>query len=109
MSDIISLKKNSAEINFQDFCLRIFAKSKGNYFDELRIWKLPKKHKVLSMFNQKNLIWAIYGDDVKKLQGWFFRDNPMFLGAIAAKIETCNSYEELQTVLVNFEKITQGK
>jgi hypothetical protein len=108
MGKTISLKSGHAEINFSDFCLRIFTKRKGLYYNEIRIWKLPIKHRLLAMLNIKNLIWAIYNDDVKILQGWLHQDNQDFLKAITSRLEKCNDYEDLKKTLINFEEVIKG-
>jgi len=109
MAKITSLKPGYAEIDFSDFYLRIFIKRSGSYYSEIRIWKLPKNHRLIGMFNLKNLIWAIYGDDVKRLQGWFFRDNPDLLKVITSKIEQCNNEEDLKRALITFEQVAKGE
>lgn len=71
MSKIESLKATRARIKLSDCLIRVFVDYKNNYCVGIRVWKLPIKNNFWAMFNTKNLIWAIYGDDAMVVHGWF--------------------------------------
>lgn len=108
MTTIKRLSPRQAIINFSDFDVRIFTKYKGVYCSEIRIWKLPPKSTFLSMFNTKNLIWAVYGKDATALHGWFNKESNL-LKAIVDKVVQCKNFEELKELLIDFERIISGE
>lgn len=108
MNTIKRLSPRQAIINFPYFDIRIFTKYKGVYCSEIRIWKLPPKSTFLSMFNTKNLIWAIYNQDAMTLHGWFNKEH-IVLKAIVDKIIQCKDFKEIKKLLIDFEKIINGQ
>jgi len=96
MGRIISINEKRAMIEFSDFCIRLFVKYQGPYCVEIRVWKLPPGGSFLSMFNIKNLVWAIYDDAAKMIHGWFTpppvrqpNDKRHWLQVFADKIARC--------------------
>ena len=108
IAKIKRLSSKQAIINFSDFDIRIFIKYKGPYCSEIRIWKLPPKSNFLSMFNTKNLLWAIYNQDAKFLHGWFSEEGNL-LEAITNNVAKCKNFDELKNLLIQFEKIIKGE
>ncbi len=104
MGKIESIRFGQARIIFDDFCVRLFVKYKGSYCSEIRIWKLPKSNNLFSMFNSKNLFWAVCDDAAKFLQGWFYEEGDL-LYTLARKIEKCSNEDELKRLCFNFENI----
>ncbi|OHB66440.1 MAG: hypothetical protein A2Y77_03820 [Planctomycetes bacterium RBG_13_62_9] len=107
MSTIQRLSPRQAIINFPDFDIRIFVKYRGRYCSAIRIWKLPPRSTFLSMMRSDRLIWAVYGDDAKRLHGWFHSDGDL-MKTLASKIGQCKDYEELKGVLIDCERIMRG-
>lgn len=108
MNTIKRLSSKQAIINFPDFDIRIFVKYRGAYCSAIRIWKLPPQSNFMSMFNTRNLIWAIYNRDATALHGWFNKE-PNLLKALADKIVQCKNFDELKELLINFERILSGE
>ena len=104
MGKIESIRRSQARIILDDCYIRLFVKYKGVYCSEIRIWKLPKSHILLSMFNPKNIFWAVYDDTAKMLQGWFFKEGD-FLTTLAQKIEMCSNENDLKRLCLNLENI----
>ena len=109
MNTIKHLSSKQAIINLLDFDVRIFVKYRGVYCSAIRIWKLPTHSSFISMFNTKNLVWAIYNNDAKFLQGWFYKEEPNLLKALADKVVQCKNYVEFKNLLIDFEKIIKGE
>jgi len=108
MGKIESIRHSQARIILDDYYVRLFVKYNGSYCSEIRIWKLPKFHKLLSMFNPKNIFWAIYNDEAKFLHGWFYKDGNL-LNTLAYKIERCDNEKDLKRLCLNLENIiTKG-
>ena len=107
MSTIQHLSSRQAIINFPDCDTRIFVKYRGRYCSAVRVWKLPPRSSFLSMFNSNRLIWAVYGDDAKRLHGWFHSDGDL-MKTLASKIGQCKDCEELERVLIDCERIMRG-
>ncbi|MBY0309923.1 hypothetical protein K2Q16_02120 [Patescibacteria group bacterium] len=64
------------------------------------------------MFNSNNLVWAVYGDDAKVVQGWFTPppvsrsdDKRHWLNVLADEIEECENFDAIKEVLTDAEKI----
>lgn len=100
-------KIQSKKILLNDFCVRLFIKYKDKYCSDIRIWKLPKNNNLFSMFNNKNLFWAVSGDESKTLQGWFSKDGDL-LSVLSKKIEKCENEEDLKKLCLNFENIIRN-
>lgn len=108
MGKIESIKGSQAKIILDDCYIRLFVKYKDRYCSEIRIWKLPKSHTFLSMFNTKNIFWAIYNNEAKALHGWFSKDGD-FLSTLAHKLEKCANEKDLKRLCLNLENIiTKG-
>lgn len=105
MGKIESIRGSQARIILDDYYIRLFVKYKGRYCSEVRIWKLPKSHTFLSMFNAKNIFWAVYNDEAKTLHGWFYKEGNL-LSALAHKIEKCDNEKDLKRLCLNLENIT---
>ena len=103
----INHKFGKADIALDDRLIRLFIKYRNGICSEIRIWKLPLKRSFWSMFNLKNLIWAIYNDDAKYIHGWFAKEGD-FLEVLAREIEKCNNYDEFKKLLIKMENITKG-
>ena len=104
MGKIESIRSSQARIILDDCYIRLFVKYKGVYCSEIRIWKLPKSHIFLSMFNPKNIFWAVYGDMAKMLHGWFSKEGNL-ITALAHKIELCSDEKDLKRLCLNLENI----
>jgi len=104
MGKIESIRFGQARIIFDDFCVRLFVKYKGNYCSDIRIWKLPKSNNLFSMFNTKNLFWAVCDDVAKALHGWFYKEGDL-LNTLAHKIEKCSNEDDLKRLCLNLENI----
>jgi len=100
-------KFGKADIVLDDGLIKIFVKRHNGICSEIKIWRLPLKRSFWSMFNLKNLIWAVYNDDAKFIHGWFAREGD-FLVVLAKEIEKCNNYEELKKLLIKIENIAKG-
>lgn len=108
MGKIESIRRGQAKIILDDCYIRLFVKYKGVYCSEIRIWKLPKSHIFLSMFNPKNIFWAIYNDEAKVLHGWFNKEGDLS-NTLAHKIEQCANEKGLKKMCINLENIiTKG-
>ena len=103
----INHKFGKADIILDDGLIRLFVKYHKGICSEIRIWKLPSKRSFWSMFNLKNLIWAIYNDEAKYIHGWFAKEGN-FLEVLAEKVEKCNNYEEVRKLLIEIENIMKG-
>jgi len=104
MGKIESIRHGQAKIILDDYYIRLFVKYKGRDCSEIRIWKLPKSHTFLSMFNTKNIFWAVYKDDAKSLHGWFYKEGDL-LSTLTHKIENCNNEKDLKRLCLNLENI----
>lgn len=109
MNTIKRLSSRQATIYFPDFVIRIFVKysGAGAYCSAIRIYKLPPRSSVLSMFKRKNLFWAFYGDEAARLHGWFSTEGNL-LKALAERIVQCKDSEELKELLIDCERIMRG-
>jgi len=115
MGEITSINKKRVTIEFSDFCIRLFVEYRGSYCSGIRVWKLPPGGNFLSMFNTKNLVWAIYNDAAKIIHG-FFTPPPVtqsngkrhWLKVLADKIADCKNYDEVKGFLVDVEGILAG-
>jgi|WetSurMetagenome_2_1015567.scaffolds.fasta_scaffold671755_2 hypothetical protein len=108
MGKIESIRHSQARIILDDCYVRLFVKYSGKYCSEIRIWKLPKSHIFLSMFNPKNIFWAVYSDEAKSLHGWFYKDGDL-ISTLAHKIEKCANEKDLKRLCLNLENIiTKG-
>ena len=115
MGKITSINEKRATIEFSDFCIRLFVKYRGSYCSEIRVWKLPPGGGFLSMFNTKNLVWAMYGDATKAIHGWFTpppvtqpNDKRHWLQVFADKIADCKNYDEIKEFLTDVEGMLAG-
>lgn len=61
----------------------------------------------MSMFNTKNIFWAIYNNQAKIIQGWFHKDGDL-LTAMSKKIELCSNEKDLNNLCRNLENILSG-
>ena len=104
MGKIESIRFGQARITLDDSCIRLFVRYKGKHCSKIRIWRLPKYNNLFSMFNMKNLFWAVCGDASKFLQGWFYKDGDL-LRVLANKIERCSNEEDLRRFCLNLENI----
>ncbi len=108
MGKIESIRYDQARITLDDSCVRLFVKYKGKYCSDIRIWKLPKSNNLFSMFNSKNLFWAVCNDAAITLHGWFDKKGNL-LTILANKIERCSNEEDLKRFCLNLENIiTEG-
>lgn len=103
----INHKFGKADIVLDDGLVRIFVKYNNGICSEIRVWKLPLKRSIFSMFNVKNLIWAVYNNDAKYIHGWFAKEGD-FLEVLSRKIEKCNNYGNLKDLLIKIENIVKG-
>lgn len=115
MGKITSINGKKATIEFSDFCIRVFYKYQGAYCSEIRVWKLPPGGSFLSMFNTKNLVWAIYDDAAKMTHGWFTpppitqsNDKRHWFQVFADKIADCKNYDEIKEFLSDVEGMLNG-
>jgi hypothetical protein len=115
MGKITSINEKRATIEFSDFCVRVFAKYRGSYCSEIRVWKLPPGGGFLSMFNTKNLVWAMYGDTTKAIHGWFTpppvtqpNDKRHWLQVFSDGIAGCKNYDEVKEFLADIEGMLAG-
>lgn len=115
MGKITSINEKRATIEFSDFCIRVFSKYRGAYCSEIRVWKLPPGGSFISMFNTKNLVWAIYDDVAKMTHGWFTpppvtqpNDKRYWLQVFADKIADCKNYDEIKVLLTDIEGMLAG-
>ena len=114
MNAIKRLSPIQAIINFPSFDIRIFVKysGAGAYCSAIRIYKLPPRSSVLSMFKdlvkRKSLIWAIYGEDAMRLHGWFSKESDL-LETLASIVVRCKDFEELKELLIDLERIMHGE
>ncbi|HOW60550.1 MAG TPA: hypothetical protein P5548_01490 [Candidatus Moranbacteria bacterium] len=106
MGVIESIGANRARIIFDDFCVRLFLKYKGNYCSDVRIWKLSKSNILFGMFNSKNLYWAVCDEAANSLHGWFYKEGDL-LKSLAHRIEQCSNENELKRLCLNLENIIE--
>lgn len=108
MGNITSINQKRATVEFPDFCIRVFAKYRGPYCTELRVWKLPPGGSFWHMFNTKNLAWAVYDDQAKTVHGWFSREPKGWLQAFVNGIAHCQDYDDVKGFLINIEGVING-
>ena len=109
MGEISSInnKLGKADIILDDVLIRLFIKYHNGICSEIRVWKLPLKRSFWSMFNTKNLVWAIYGDTTKFIHGWFANEGD-FLKVLTDKIVKCNNFTELKELLLDLENLVNN-
>lgn len=115
MATIKSINEKRATIEFSDFCIRLFVKYQGPYCSEIRVWKLPPSGSFLSMFNIKNLVWAVYDDKARMVHGWFTplpvispNDKRYWLKVFADSIADCKNFDEIKEFLIDVEGMLSG-
>lgn len=108
MGKITSINQKRAIIEFSNFCIRVFTKYEGPYCTEIRIWKLPSRGSFWSMFNTKNLVWAIYGDQAKVVHGWFAQRSQNWLQELAQGIARVEDYDGIKEFLISVEGVING-
>lgn len=108
MGKITSINQKRATIEFSNFCIRVFTKYEGPYCTEIRVWKLPPGGSFWSMFNTKNLVWAIYGDQAKVVHGWFAQKSQNWLQGLAQGVARCEDYDGVKEFLISVEGVING-